>query len=318
MTNASDNFFGGGQALNWGPTSDTRWLNRPRGGRVVGEPRQEQQTDINTRQPLWWDAERTRPMMQLVIPVCCDGSGYAAQQGWHTDERVDASDNGHRNWYIKGKDLTEALGNAIKTNGVPGVRMGDEVYGVWTGMRPGKTAGTTARTWWATHIVGAPPAQQQFFGNEQQPQAPQQAAAPAGFAPSPQGPSGLHTQAHGFAPAPPQQPAPAAQGNAYGFGHQPPASPGGQAFAAAQQPAQPQPWAAAPAGAAPNPGPPPQFGAPPAQQQAAPPAPVAQWGQATPGQEQWAQQQAPAGPPPTPPVDNPWGAVAPAQNPYGG
>lgn len=327
MQNASDQFFAGGQALNYGPTSDTRWLNRPRGGRIVTDPREEQQTDINTRAPLFWDDARTRPKMQLVFTVICDGSGQAAANGWRTDERVDAQDTGMRQVYVKGKDKTEAIKGQLQKHARTGLRIGDEYYECWTGTRPGQNNIGTARTWAVMLFPGAPQAQQQFFGNEQQPQ------APGGF--------------HQAAPAQPTvqnwgspqgTPVPAAQGNAYGFGHQPPASPGGQAYAQAQQPAQ---GFGSPVGAAPNPGPPPQFNAP-AQQPApggfgAPSQHMAQQGNHplqdhgagawTPAQhEAYGQAAAPQGfgqaPPPAqqpvPPVDNPWGQAPLASNPYGG
>lgn len=331
MTNASDSFLQGGQALNYGPTSDTRWLGRPRGGMIVSEPREEQQTDINTRQPLFWDDGRTRPKMQLVFTVVCDGSGPAAANGWNTNERVDAQDTGHRQVYVKGKDKTEAIKAQIRAHARTGLRIGDHYYECWTGTRPGQNNIGTARTWAVMLFPGNEAQQAQFFGNEQQPQAPQQAQAPNWNAP-----------VTGQAPMP-QTHVPAAQGNAYGFGHQPPASPGGQAYQNAQQAPQgfgqpPMP----PVGAAPHPGPPPQFGAPAAAAQ--PQAPIGfgnsmqaaqagahplqdhgaqAWTQAQ--HEAYAASQTPqgfgqqqAGPPPVPPVDNPWGAAAPAQNPYGG
>lgn len=311
--NASDQFLAGGQALNYGPVSDTRYLNRPRGGRIVTEPREEQQTDINTRQPLFWDDQRTRPKMQLVFTVVCDGSGPAAANGWQTDERVDAQDTGHRQVYVKGKDKTEAIKGQIRAHARTGLRIGDHYYECWTGTRPGQNNIGTARTWAVQLFPGneAQQGQAQFFGNEQQP------------APSPQGPSGLHTQAQGFAPAqtpqaqnwgsPQGTPVPAAQNTAYGFGHQPPASPGGQAFQNAQQPAQGQAWAPAPTGAAPHPGPPPQFGAPsqhmPAQHEA--------YGQAS-APNGFGQAPPPPAQAPVPPVDDPWGRAPQVQNPYGG
>lgn len=342
MTNASDSFFAGGQGLLYPLGSDAQWIGRPRGGMIISEPREEQQRDINTNEPLWWDREHTRPKTQLVFTVVCDGSGPAAQNGWRTDERVDAQDNGHRDVYVKGKDKTEAVKGQLAQHGRPGLRMGDHYYECWTGNRQGKQG--QARTWAVMLFPGAGQAQQSFFGNEQQPQFP---AAPQGFAPAPQ------PQAQNWG-TPQGQPVPAAQGNAYGFGHQPPASPGGKAFQNAQQPSQPQAWAPAPTGAAPNPGPQPQFGQPPAgsgqfrpddngwQQQpqgfgaaqgvyppANAPDPSGQFNQQAyaqqvvqghPAPNGFGQPQSPAAPAqaPVPPVDNPWGQAAPAQNPYGG
>jgi hypothetical protein len=320
--NASDQFLAGGQALNYGPTSDTRWLNRPRGGRIVTEPREEQQTDINTRQPLFWDDARTRPKMQLVFTVVCDGSGPAAANGWRTDERVDAQDPGHRQVYVKGKDKTEAIKGQIRAHARTGLRIGDHYYECWTGTRPGQNNIGTARTWAVMLFPGneAQQSQAQFFGNEQQ-----QPQAPGGF--GQQSPPAQSTVQNWGSPQ--GTPVPAAQGNAYGFGHQPPASPGGQAFQNAQQATQPQAWAPAPTGAAPNPGPPPQFGAPSQHMAQQGNHPLQDHGAAawTPAQhEAYGQAAAPQGfgqapppaQPPVPPVDNPWGQAPPAQNPYGG
>lgn len=351
MTNASDGYLAGSQGLLYPLGQEHVWIGRPRGGQIITEPREEQMTDINTREPLFWDAERTRPKTQLVFTVVCDGSGPAAANGWNTNERVDAADNGHRDVYVKGKDKVEALKAEIARNGLaaqgrPGLRVGDHYYECLTGTRPGKQG--TARTWAVMLFPGVGQAQQSFYGNQPQDQAPAAPQAPAGF--GQQGPPA------GFGGAP-QQPAPAAQGNAYGFGHQPPASPGGQAFQQAQQPApaqqqQQQQWAPGnPTGAAPHPGPMPQFGqpaAPPAPQQApsgfgqapqqqapldngyaqamtyghqqvapqgfgqpAPQGSAAQWQQT----EQHFAQQPTA--PQAPPADDPWGR-APAPNPYGG
>lgn len=327
MTNASDGFFSGGKGLLYPLGSEQQWINRPRGGRIVTEPRTEQERDFATKAPKFWDKEQTQPMMQLVFEVVCDGSGPAAQNGWRTDERVDASDDGRRTVYINGKDKKEALGAQIKLHQRPGLRIGDHYYECWTGHRDGKLG--QARTWAAMLFPGAGPEQQQFFGNEPQPPAAQHAAPPPGFgqqaaAPAQQSPN-WNAPVTGQQYPPQQAPqthAPAAQGNAYGYGHQPPASPGGQAYAAAQNPAQgfgqpPMP----PAGAAPHPGPPPQFQAP--QQAAAP----AGFGTTAPQeyapqsvQQHYAPTQQPQGfgQQPVPPVDDPWGQAAPVPNPYGG
>lgn len=306
--NASDQFFSGGQSLNYGPLEDKRWMNRPRGGLIVSEPVESQQIDYATKQPKFWDApQNTQPMMQLSFDVICDGSGPAQQNGWQTSERVDQADTGKRTVFVKGKDKIEAIKAQLSQHQRPGLRVGDYYYEVWTGTRQGKIGGP-ARTWAVVLFPGAGAEQASFFGN--QPQPPQ---APAAFQPPAQQspPAAPSAQTWGQTQG---APVPSAQGNAYGFGHNPPASPGGQAYAAAQQPAQ---------GFA---SPPPSF-QPPAQQYS--PGPQADY--AAPVQGQYQQPGNPVGAapqppapaqqfgPPVPPVDNPWGAAQqPAQNPYGG
>lgn len=305
--NASDQFFSGGKSLNYGPTSDTRWQNRPRGGLIVSEPQESQQTDQQTRAPLFWDApNNTQPKMQLSFDVICDGSGPAQQNGWQTNERVDHADDGRRTVFVKGKDKIEAIKAQLSQHQRPGLRVGDYYYEVWTGLRPSKNGGNPARTWAVVLFPGAGAEQASFFGN-QPPQAPAAFQPPAQQSP----PAAPSAQTWGQTQG---APVPSAQGNAYGFGHNPPASPGGQAYAAAQQPAQ---------GFA---SPPPSF-QPPAQQYS--PGPQADY--AAPVQGQYQQPGNPVGAapqppapaqqfgPPVPPVDNPWGAAQqPAQNPYGG
>lgn len=291
MTNASDDFFGGGEGLNYPLGSEAQWLGKVRGGRIITEPKQIPQTNINTKETLYWDKDRTRPMMQLVFTVVCDGSGKARENGWNTDERVDAQDNGHRQMYIKGKDLTEAVGAQLKKHGVPGLRIGDEIYNVWTGHRPGKTPGTNARTWASLLFPGAGPAQGEFFGNQQQ---PNQTAAPSGF-------------------GAPQHQQPPAAANPYGYGHNPAGSPGQQAYASAEFNAGPPPQfqsPSGPAGPAPHPS---QFQQNPAGS-----------GQFRPDDNGWVQgdaQHAVSGQQPSgfgqpvPPVDNPWGRTEAQQSP---
>lgn len=332
--NASDQFFAGGKGLLYPLGSEAQWVGRPRGGMIITEPRSEQERDMKN-EPVFWDKERTQPKMQLVFTVVCDGSGPAAQHGWPTDERVDAQDNGQRDVYVRGKDKIEAVKAQLSQHGRPGLRVGDHYYECWTGHRQGKLG--TARTWAVMLFPGAGQAQQSFFGNEQQPQ--QAPAAPQGFGGPPANVVTNHAQPvtnpHGFGqqpvnptstPAFPANPSP--QGNAYGFGHQPPQSPGGQAYAAAQQgtqgfggaPQYQQPGN--PVGAAPHPGPPPQFG----QQPAAAPQGFGGYPDPNAGQPMGQpqgfggapQQPAPAQGfgPPVPPVDDPWGQAPPVQNPY--
>lgn len=297
MTNASDTFFSAGQGLLYPLNSEAQWVGRWRGGEIVSEPHAEQERDINTREPLFWDPARTQPKMQLVFDVVCNGTGPAAQYGLPTDERVDAQDDGRRTVYVKGKDKREAIAGQLKDHKRPGLRIGDHYYECWTGNRQGKLG--QARTWAAKLFPGAGQAQQAFFGNEQQHAVPQP-AAPGPIANTPVQVAGA--------------------------------------------------WGATPAGPAPHPGPPPQFGGQPA----APPVQQPQYAQAAlpvdwsppaepsappvPGRQDWGSALRSAPTPPAPPAASggwpgpggvpaavtqappadPWGAAPPAANPYAG
>ena len=300
MTNASDSFLGSKDYLNY-PLGANHLIGKVRGGRIITDPVERVQTDINTKLPKYWDPEtKMRPMTQLEFMVVCDGSGHAQANGWATDERVDAQDNGHRMVVIKGKDLTEAAQSQIKLHNRPGLRIGDEYYQVWTGERPGKGGVGKARTWAVKLFPGVeqPADQGQFFGNQAQPQ---------GFGQAPPAPAGPVTN--------PAQPVT----NPYGHGHNPQGSPGPQAYAQAGGFGQ---QAAAPAG------PPPQF-IPPTQAPSGPAGPAPNPGPAqnafASAQGQFQQpngfeQQAPPQAAQVPPVDNPWGQPAQqaaAPNPWG-
>lgn len=242
-THPADNFFGGAPSLTYGNIhQDTTWLNRWRGGLITEDPVQSQQTDMNTGVPKFWDVERTRPMMQLVVTLVCDGSGPAAEKGLPTDERTGPNDDGRRRLFVKGKDLTQAIQKAFRDKNAPGLRVGGHLYVCWTGTRPGSIGGP-ARTWNAVYFPPDGGQAQYFHGMENTPQPggvvtnpaapvsdpwgaqtpPQTGSQPAyaqqaGPAPQWQSPSGPA----GPAPQPPTNP----------YGHNPAGSPGQQAYAA--------------------------------------------------------------------------------------
>jgi hypothetical protein len=250
VTNASDTFFSGGQGLLYPLNSEAQWVGRWRGGEIVSEPHAEQERDINTREPLFWDPAKTQPKTQLVFDVVCNGTGPAAQYGLPTDERVDAADDGRRTVYVKGKDKKDAIMGQLKEHGRPGLRIGDHYYECWTGNRQGKLG--QARTWAAKLFPGAGQAQQSFFGNEQQ----QQHAVPQPAAPGPTANTPVQVAgAWGAAPTgPAPHPGPPPQ-----FGGQPAAPPVQQpqyappGWPGPTQPAPPadNPWGAAPPAANP-------------------------------------------------------------------
>jgi hypothetical protein len=78
-------------------------------GPIVREPEVAQQTEFGTGRPLFWDDGK--PRNQLVVQI-------------QTDQRDDADDDGVRAIYIKGKSLTNAVREAVKAAGAPGLEVG--------------------------------------------------------------------------------------------------------------------------------------------------------------------------------------------------
>lgn len=158
--NPNDSFFGGAPTLSYpkannGTYTDRALLGKVRGGRIVDEPQLQQMTDMVSGAPQFWDQAHTRPKMQLVVTLLCDGSGEPMPGVRSMDERQNPQDNGQRRLYIRGKDMTDAVRNAFTEAGSPGLRVGGELYVVWTGERPSKMkGGDPARTWASKYIPG--------------------------------------------------------------------------------------------------------------------------------------------------------------------
>jgi hypothetical protein len=173
-------------------------------------------------------------MMQIVVTL-------------QTRERTDPQDDGKRVIYVKGEMLKSAR-KAFEAQGAKDLEIGGWFYAANTAKnggrngkanlfdcvyaRPGQPDPLAHLPAYVAPQAPAAPAQAQQFVPPQQPNYPMPGQAPA-------------WNPYGQPQAPQQAPAPAAQGNAYGFGHQPAESPGGQAYAAQQATGQPgQPNAA--------------------------------------------------------------------------
>ncbi|MEV0608094.1 hypothetical protein AB0I61_17185 [Polymorphospora rubra] len=78
-------------------------------GQIVREPEVGQQTEFGTGKPLTWDDGR--PRLQLIVQV-------------QTTAREDAEDDGVRSIYVKGKSLTNAVRDAVRKSGAPGLEVG--------------------------------------------------------------------------------------------------------------------------------------------------------------------------------------------------
>lgn len=139
MTTATDSFFGGAPGLSWPKAdanhvySDTRLRGVSRGGLIVKDPEVVQMTAMGTGEPIFWDREKTRPKLQMVITLLCDGRGGAL------DERTSPQDNGQRRLYIRGY-MVAAVREALQRVNAEGPRRGGELYVAWIGEQPSKTA----------------------------------------------------------------------------------------------------------------------------------------------------------------------------------
>lgn len=317
-------FNGGGATLTFGDTRDPssfpQYGNRWRGGQIVEVGDVMPQTNMETREVIMRNG---KPAEQLPVTLLCDGSGFAAQQGWRTDERNpnDHTDTGRRTFYVKGSSRF-GIGDALRAVQADDIEVGGFLYMVWTGM--GKTGNSSyiGRTWQFHYIKpsgvflnnatnGAP-----GFQNQAPP------AGPQGAMPVQQNAQGQYAPQHtGFQPtqqpvsAPPQQgwsaapSAPVAPPNPYGQ-HNPAGSPAANAAqqwqaqqAGGQQPL-PVDWTPPPPASAPPAAPQQGWAQPPAET----PAPSTNpWGQAPEAQPS---PPAPYGPPqgaPAPPAaGNPW------------
>lgn len=128
---SEDFFFGsGGRAAKFHNPGDTLT------GTVAATPQTRQQTDFKTGKPIFWDEEKTQPKMQLVVTV-------------QTDQREDDTDDGLRNLYIKGVNLTEAFRQALRASNVKGIETGGRIQVRFTGYGESSGDGFNPPKEWA-------------------------------------------------------------------------------------------------------------------------------------------------------------------------
>jgi hypothetical protein len=200
MTNANDFLMGGG-------TTSAKWnfIGETISGPITRQPEVRQQTDFKTKAPKTFP--NGDPMNQLVVTL-------------QTNDRdpSDSQDDGTRAVYIKGKQMTAAVRDAVRLTGAPGLEVGGLLTLTWVsgGPRFVNDPEPEPKVFTAQYQRGANPAAAAYLNGGGQPatqQAYQQApaayappaaqpayAAPQGYAPPPQ-------QAYAAAPAPAQQPA---------------------------------------------------------------------------------------------------------------
>lgn len=161
MNDAMDLLMGGGGKY-------FSWKDVPEGttitGTVNGDIAQSQQTHIQSNEPLFWDPAKTRPKMQIIIPL-------------DTSLRNDTEDDGKRTlWVNEASNMQAAIRDAVKTAGASSIAQGGTLSVTFTGTRPSQTAGfNPVKLFSATY---QPPAQGALM-------AEQQASAPAQPVPNP-------------------------------------------------------------------------------------------------------------------------------------
>lgn len=183
MPRNADDFFGGPATFSF---KDDQRMNKWFGGLITDDPFTQQMTEYNSQTPAWWDAEKTRPKMQLQV-ILDTSLG-------RVPERADANDDGVRRLFIKDSgDLNKAVQAALREVGVRKLERGGELYGINTGKRANDKGGNDARTFQALyraptaqtlalldqrHPVRVEQPQAQVFDMGAAPQAPAPAAPP--------------------------------------------------------------------------------------------------------------------------------------------
>lgn len=95
-------------------------------GTITEAPEVRQQTDIQSGDPVFWPSGD--PKMQLIVTL-------------QTTDADDGDDDGKRRIYVKGKSLTEAVREAVKTTGARGLEVGGTLSITYTGDGVASTKG---------------------------------------------------------------------------------------------------------------------------------------------------------------------------------
>lgn len=125
MSNAQDFLMGGGVK-----SAKFMGRNNPVQLTITQEPEVRQQTDYNTKEPKFF--KNGDPMMQLVVTGT-------------TDQRdpEDTDDDGTRAFYVKGKQLTSVVRDAVKAAGAKGIQVGGVLTLTWVSGGPRYDGDTT-------------------------------------------------------------------------------------------------------------------------------------------------------------------------------
>ena len=163
-TNANDFLFGSSTASAKFPTIGTTVT-----GTIAITPTVEQQRDLDGNPKSW---ESGDPMMQLIVTL----------QTAELDNSV-ADDDGRRRLYVKGKSLTDAVRNAVKSSGSKGLEVGGTLSVTYIGDGEQTKRGYSApKLYSATYQAPTAAAANEFLGVDTPEPA---AAAPAPAAATP-------------------------------------------------------------------------------------------------------------------------------------
>lgn len=104
------------------------------GGRVVEAPKLVQQRDFNTKQPAWWDAEKTQPKMAVVTAVDVNGTTMSL-------------------WAKKPSDLFAAINKAMNDTGGSAISIGDSLFVELVGATQGDDPAKAPAKNYVAHLV---------------------------------------------------------------------------------------------------------------------------------------------------------------------
>lgn len=143
------------------------------GGRVVEAPKLVQQRNFNTKQPDWWDAEKTQPKMAVVTALDVNGVTMSL-------------------WAKKPSDLFAAINTVMNATGGGPIAIGDELFVELVGATMGDDPNKAPAKNYVAHLTRGAGA---FAG---------EAAAPAAAAvPAPPAPPAAVPAPPAAVPAPP-------------------------------------------------------------------------------------------------------------------
>lgn len=113
-------------------------VSRPKGtkigGRVVGAPKLVQQRDFNTKQPAWWDAEKTQPKMAVVTDLDVNGQTMSL-------------------WAKKPSALFAAINKAMNETGGAAIAVGDTLIVELVGAVQGEDASKAPAKQYVAHLT---------------------------------------------------------------------------------------------------------------------------------------------------------------------
>ena len=175
---ADEVLMGGGGA----PTAKFATPGDTFGGRILAEPRVYQEREYDPRNPgggdLKFYPKSGDPIMSVSVDVATN----------HRDP-ADPEDDGTRRIYIEGKRLKDAVRDAVRATGAPGLQVGGELHVTFTGLGQAESAEMNAPKLYTARYVpaGSDAANAALGTTASVTQAPAPTAAAPAPAPAPAG-----------------------------------------------------------------------------------------------------------------------------------